>query len=129
MHINDSLCSYYKSLWSKCKNLRDGNFIHSFWVTNGSIRIKITESSQSQEVSHICDLEELFPRNHCIADMSSRKWIHCFFFCWVKYDTPWWARYDILCLVFYFLSCCRIFFNILIIDIWNYFIFDIFCFS
>ena len=73
VYINDSLCSYYKSLWSKCKSLRDGKFIHSFWVTNGSIRIKVTESSQSRAVSHICDLEELFPGNHCIADMSNQE--------------------------------------------------------
>ena len=69
VYINNSLCSYYKFLWSKCKSLRNGNFIHSFWVTNGLIHIKV--SSQSQEVSHICDLEELFPGNHCHADMSN----------------------------------------------------------
>ena len=71
VYINNSLCSYYKSLWSKCKSLPNSNFIHSFWVTNSSIRIKVTESSQSQEVSHICDLEELFPGNHSLADMSN----------------------------------------------------------
>ena len=81
VYINDSLCNYYKSLWSKCKRLRDGNFIYVFWVTNGSIRIKVTESSQTQEVSHICDLEELFPGNHCLADMSNREWVHCLSFC------------------------------------------------
>ena len=84
VYINNSLCSYYKSLWSKCKSLPYSNFIHSFWVTNSSIRIKVTESSQSQEVSHICDLEELFPGNHCLADMSNWEWSHCFPFCWVK---------------------------------------------
>ena len=73
VYINDSLCSYYKFLWSKCKSLRDGNFIHSFWVTNGSIRKKINESSQTQEVSHICDLEEPFPGNQCLADMSNQE--------------------------------------------------------
>ena len=41
-------------------------------MTNGSIRIKVTESSQTQEVLHICDLEELFPRNQCLVDMSNR---------------------------------------------------------
>ena len=103
VYINDSLCSYYKCLWSKCKSLHDGNFIHSFWVTNGSIRNKVNESSQTQEVSHICDLEEPFPGNHCLADMSNQEWIPCLPFYWVKYDILCWARYDILCLVFYFL--------------------------
>ena len=67
VYISDSLCNY-KFLWSKCKRLHDGNFIHSFWVTNGSIRMKVTESSQIQEVSHICDLEEVFLGNQCLVD-------------------------------------------------------------
>ena len=73
VYIIDSLCKNYKSLWSKCKRLRDGNFIHSFWVTNGSIRIKVNESSQVQEVTHICDLEELFPGNQYLEDMSNHE--------------------------------------------------------
>ena len=73
VYINNSLCSYYKSLRSKCKSLRDGNFIHSFQVTNGSICVKVTESSQLQKASHIFYLEDLFPGNHCFADMSNRE--------------------------------------------------------
>ena len=73
VYINDSLCRYYKSLWSKCKRLRDGNFIHSFWVTNGSIRIKVNESSEMQVITHICDLEEHFPGNPCLLDMPNRE--------------------------------------------------------
>ena len=45
VYINDSLCNCYKSLWSKFKRLRDDNFVHRFWVTNGLIRIRVTESS------------------------------------------------------------------------------------
>ena len=71
VYINDSLCNSYKSLWSKCKRLHGGNFIHSFWMTNGSIRVKVAESSQTQEVSHICDLGELFAGNQCLVDMSN----------------------------------------------------------
>ena len=29
--INDSLCSYYKMLWRKCKKLWSSKFIHAFW--------------------------------------------------------------------------------------------------
>ena len=73
VYINDSLCNYYKSLWSKCKRLRDGSFIHSFWVTNGSIRIKLNESSQAEEITHISDLEELFPGNQSLVDISYQE--------------------------------------------------------
>ena len=71
VYVNDSLCKYYKSLWIKCKRLRDGNEIHSFWVTNGSIRMKLTESSNVKEITHICDLEELFPGNPLLEDKPS----------------------------------------------------------
>lgn len=36
-------------------------------------RTKVTESSQTQELPHVCDLEELFPGNQCILDMSYRN--------------------------------------------------------
>ena len=39
VYVNDSLCTYYKMLWRKCKSLRTNKLIHSFWVTNGSIRL------------------------------------------------------------------------------------------
>ena len=34
--INDSLCSYYKMLWRKCKKLWSNKYIHAFWVSNGT---------------------------------------------------------------------------------------------
>ena len=33
--INDSLCSYSKILWQKCKKLWSNKYIHAFWVSNG----------------------------------------------------------------------------------------------
>ena len=32
---NDSLCSYSKMLWRKCKKLWSNKYIHAFWVSNG----------------------------------------------------------------------------------------------
>ena len=40
VYINYSLCTYYKKLWRKCKSLLTNKLIHSFWVTNGSIKLK-----------------------------------------------------------------------------------------
>ena len=36
--INDSVCSYYKRLWSTCKRLWTNEYIHTFWVSNGSVK-------------------------------------------------------------------------------------------
>ena len=43
IYINDSLCTYYKKLWAKCKKLRDNQGIHAFWISNGSIKLKESE--------------------------------------------------------------------------------------
>ena len=44
VYINDSLCKYYKMLWRKWKKLSVNKFIHSFWVSNGSIRLKLSDN-------------------------------------------------------------------------------------
>ena len=43
-------------------------FIHGFWTSNGSIRLKVTETSNVRVISHDADLEELFPGNELISD-------------------------------------------------------------
>ena len=68
VHINDSLCKYYKMLWRKCKKLCVNKFIHSFWLSNGSIRLKLCDNERSYIRTHINDLEELFPGNEFIRD-------------------------------------------------------------
>ena len=66
--INDNLCRYDKNLWAKCKKLWLNKFIHGFWTSNGSIRLKVTETSNVRVISHDADLEELFPGNDLICD-------------------------------------------------------------
>ena len=66
--INESLCTYYKKLWSKCKNLWDAKHILLFWVSNGSIRVKLKNESFSSIMTHDCDLANLFPDNPLIDD-------------------------------------------------------------
>ena len=61
--INDSLCSYYKMLWSKCKNLSSNKSIYIFWVSNGSFRLKIGENDRVNIKTHLSDLVEMFARN------------------------------------------------------------------
>ena len=68
VYLIDSLCKYYKMLWRKCKKLCVNKFIHSFWVSNGSIRLKLPDNERSYMIIHISDLEELFPGNEFIRD-------------------------------------------------------------
>ena len=70
VYTNDSLCKYYKVLWSKCKKLLNNKYIHGFWVTNGTICYKLIESSFSKAVIHLCDLEEMFPGNPLLAEQN-----------------------------------------------------------
>ena len=68
VYINDSLCTYYKMLWRKCKSLRMNKLIHSFWVTNGSIRLRTVENGRTNVITHLSDWEELFPVNELLLD-------------------------------------------------------------
>ena len=63
----DILCKYYKILWSKCKKLCVNKFIHLFWISNGSIRLKLS-GNERYIINHINDLEKLFPGNEVIRD-------------------------------------------------------------
>ena len=68
VYINDSLCFYYKRLWSKCKKLWTNKFIFGYWVSNGSIKIRMSERFPVKVISHIVDLEKLFPDNPLLTD-------------------------------------------------------------
>ena len=37
LFINESLCSYYKILWNKCKKLWENKLIYSYFTSNGNI--------------------------------------------------------------------------------------------
>ena len=67
IYINESLCSYYKKFSTKCRKLWNAKRILSFWVSNGSIRVKLINENVSI-ITHDCDLEKLFPGDPLIAD-------------------------------------------------------------
>ena len=46
VYINDSLCIYYKMLWGKCRKLLSNKYIDSFWMTNGTNKLKTVENEQ-----------------------------------------------------------------------------------
>ena len=43
--VNQSLCTYYRVLWSKAKRLHSLKRISSFYVSGGTVKIKISENS------------------------------------------------------------------------------------
>ena len=53
--INENLCGYYKLLWSKCKKLFLEKKIASFWVTNGTVKIKLL-NDQVRSITHEVNL-------------------------------------------------------------------------
>ena len=61
VYINESLCSYYKKIWYSCKKLYKNDYIHAFWTTNGTVKIRIHENDRVHAISHEDDLCVLFP--------------------------------------------------------------------
>ena len=60
LFINQSLCSYYKYLWSFCIKLHSKKLIRSFWVSNSNVSLKVGENTPVMLVSHVIDLEKHF---------------------------------------------------------------------
>ena len=42
--INESFRAYYHGLWNKCKKLKGMGKLHVFFVSNGTIKVKILEN-------------------------------------------------------------------------------------
>ena len=79
--INNNLSSYCKGLWSKCKRLWTNKYIHTLWVSKWSAKIKLSENSKSNTISHITNLEKIFPDNELLKDKKSEsnQWFFVFF--------------------------------------------------
>ena len=45
----------------KCKAIKNKNILHQFYTINGIVRVKLVEHGPVKTVTHISDLEELFP--------------------------------------------------------------------
>ena len=68
LYINQSLCPYYRVLWSKNKSLHRMGKIFSYYVSNSTVKIKIEETSQPLSIIHISDPDKLF------VDLSPTVW-------------------------------------------------------
>ena len=60
-YVKQSLCPYDRVLWLKSKPLHKMGKIFSYYVSNGTVKIKIQETSQPLTMMHTGDLQKLFP--------------------------------------------------------------------
>ena len=59
--VNQRLCPYCCILWSKTKRLRKMGKINSFFMSGGTVKIKIDENSKPLAVIHLNDLAVNIP--------------------------------------------------------------------
>ena len=59
--INTNLCPYYRMLWSKCKRLHELGNITNFYISSGTIKVKITNNSSPTAVTRTQDFTKYFP--------------------------------------------------------------------
>ena len=58
--VNQSLCTYYRVLWSKAKRLHSLKRISSFYVSGGTVKIKISENGLALAITNVNDFKEHF---------------------------------------------------------------------
>ena len=52
----------------KCKSLQSNQFIHAFWITNGTARLKTVENGRAYSITHLSDLKALFPKKQLLSE-------------------------------------------------------------
>ena len=57
IYFNENLCSNYRDIWFKCRDLHRSNRIYSYHTYNGTVFYRISESSKPTKVNHITDLD------------------------------------------------------------------------
>ena len=55
--INQCLCFYHKYLWPLCERLHSKKMIHSFWISNANVSLKVRENTPVMLVTHVSDQE------------------------------------------------------------------------
>lgn len=61
IYANYSLCPAYRKLWYRAKLLFQAQRIHSFWISNGTLKLRVTDSSEPLLIEHQSQLSGLFP--------------------------------------------------------------------
>ena len=53
---------------AKMQKFWSGKYIHTFWVSNGILRLKSTTTCGLHVITHSQDLDELFSENELLKD-------------------------------------------------------------
>ena len=61
IYINQILCPYYRILWSKAERLQNIGSIDNLYISNGTIKIKVTENSSPITITRLDDFKIHFP--------------------------------------------------------------------
>ena len=59
--LDENLCPYRRILWSKSEALFTLGKIHSYFISNGSVKIRLQEKGPSIPITHTVDFEKHFP--------------------------------------------------------------------
>ena len=59
--VDTRLCSYYRMLWSKCKRLHDLGKISNFYISGGTVKVKIPENRNPISIIHTQYFVKHFP--------------------------------------------------------------------
>ena len=61
LYLNENLCLYYRILCSKSKAIFTMGKTHSYFISNGSVKIRLQEKEPSIPIAHTADFEKCFP--------------------------------------------------------------------
>ena len=65
LFINESLCSYYKGLRNKWKELCNEKLIYSYFTINYNVKYTLREGGEVYTVTHKNDLKKKFANAYC----------------------------------------------------------------
>ena len=55
-------------MWSHCKRLDSKKMIHSFWVSNSNVNLKVCENTPVMLVTQVGDLKKHFDNKGLVGD-------------------------------------------------------------
>ena len=61
LYLHENLCPYQRILWSKSEALFTLGKIHSYFISSGSVKIRLQEKGPSIPITHTVDFEKYFP--------------------------------------------------------------------
>ena len=61
LYLRESFCPYYRILRLNSKALLTVSKIHSYFISNGSVKIRLQEKGPSIPITHTADFEKYFP--------------------------------------------------------------------